>query len=57
MDTDVNGIPSFSVSAGDGCYTMIERAGVSHEALRGWVAVVTGAGQGIGRETARFLSA
>ena len=35
---------------------IIERAGISSKALQGKVAVVTGAGQGIGRETARILA-
>jgi NAD(P)-dependent dehydrogenase (short-subunit alcohol dehydrogenase family) len=35
---------------------IIERAGISNKSLQGRVAVVTGAGQGIGRETARILA-
>ena len=56
METDTEGMSSSGVSAGRGCYTMIERAGVTRNALRGRVAVVSGAGQGIGRETARLLA-
>lgn len=56
MDADADGIPTQGVSSGYGCHTMIECAGVSRESLRGRVAVVTGAGQGIGRETARLLA-
>jgi NAD(P)-dependent dehydrogenase (short-subunit alcohol dehydrogenase family) len=56
METNAHGTSEEDVSVRDGCQKMIERAGVSREALRGRVAMVSGAGQGIGRETARLLA-
>src|SRR5689334_12542065 len=35
---------------------LLEETNIDHTALQGYVAVVTGAGQGIGRETARLLA-
>jgi NAD(P)-dependent dehydrogenase (short-subunit alcohol dehydrogenase family) len=56
MDKDAVGISSSRANTGEPGHTIIERTDISRKALQGQVAVVTGAGQGIGRETARLLA-